>query len=137
MIEARAPGATRGRLRLWSLYVPNGRSPGSPHHAYKLRWLAALRDAVAPEVAAGGAFLAVGEVTSRGMPADICPFMARSRASYRTGVKSGTCHGVIRRNSATAPLSWNAARRCSSRRSTTSKPASSSWAAAMAGSHVA
>jgi exodeoxyribonuclease-3 len=30
-----------------SVYVPNGRSPGSDHYEYKLAWLASLRDAVA------------------------------------------------------------------------------------------
>lgn len=43
--EARALGATCGGIRVWSLYVPNGRVPDSPHYDYKLRWLDALRDA--------------------------------------------------------------------------------------------
>jgi exodeoxyribonuclease-3 len=42
--EARAIGATCGGVRVWSLYIPNGRFVGSPHYAYKLEWLAALRD---------------------------------------------------------------------------------------------
>lgn len=45
-IEARAVTATCGGLRVTSVYVPNGRTPGDPHYAYKLEWLAALRDAV-------------------------------------------------------------------------------------------
>src|SRR6185312_8287101 len=45
--EARALGATCGGVRLWSLYVPNGRALGDPHYAYKLDWLAALRDSAA------------------------------------------------------------------------------------------
>jgi exodeoxyribonuclease-3 len=32
-------------VRVWSLYVPNGRKPDDPHYAYKLAWLAALRSA--------------------------------------------------------------------------------------------
>ncbi|MDR6971897.1 exodeoxyribonuclease III [Leifsonia shinshuensis] len=40
--EARAIGATVDGLRLWSLYVPNGRSLSDPHYVYKLDWLAAL-----------------------------------------------------------------------------------------------
>ena len=43
--EARALGATCGGVRLWSLYVPNGRSLADPHLAYKLEWLGRLRDA--------------------------------------------------------------------------------------------
>ena len=43
--EARAMGATCGGVRVWSLYVPNGRKPGDPHYVYKLDWLARLREA--------------------------------------------------------------------------------------------
>jgi exodeoxyribonuclease-3 len=41
-LEARAIGATVQGMRLWSLYVPNGRGLGDPHYAYKLDWLANL-----------------------------------------------------------------------------------------------
>jgi len=43
--EARAIGATCGGVRVWSLYVPNGREIDDPHYAYKLDWLARLREA--------------------------------------------------------------------------------------------
>jgi exodeoxyribonuclease-3 len=46
-IEARALSATCGGLRVWCLYVPNGRTIDSPHFAYKLAWLGALREALA------------------------------------------------------------------------------------------
>src|ERR1700745_2183673 len=42
--EARALAATCAGVRVWSLYVPNGRALGDPHYTYKLNWLAALRD---------------------------------------------------------------------------------------------
>lgn len=45
--EARAVAATCCGIRVLSVYVPNGREPGSEHYEYKLAWLAALRDAVA------------------------------------------------------------------------------------------
>jgi exodeoxyribonuclease-3 len=45
--EARAISATCGGIRVVSVYVPNGRAPGSEHYQYKLAWLASLRDAVA------------------------------------------------------------------------------------------
>jgi exodeoxyribonuclease-3 len=41
--EARAIGATCGGVRVWSLYVPNGRSLGDPHMPYKIEWLDVLR----------------------------------------------------------------------------------------------
>lgn len=50
-LEARAIGATVGGMRLWSLYVPNGRDLDHPHYEYKLGFLAGLRDLVAEELA--------------------------------------------------------------------------------------
>jgi len=43
-LEARAIGATVGDVRVWSLYVPNGRALDDPHMDYKLRFLRALAD---------------------------------------------------------------------------------------------
>jgi exodeoxyribonuclease-3 len=43
--EARALAATCQGVRVWSLYVPNGRSLDDPHLLYKLDWLAQLRRA--------------------------------------------------------------------------------------------
>jgi exodeoxyribonuclease-3 len=45
--EARAIGATCAGVRLWSLYVPNGRKPDDPHYVYKLDWLSHLHAAAA------------------------------------------------------------------------------------------
>jgi exodeoxyribonuclease-3 len=50
--EARALGATCGGVRVWSLYVPNGRTLEDPHYRYKLDWLAALQKTAASWVAA-------------------------------------------------------------------------------------
>jgi exodeoxyribonuclease-3 len=44
--EARAVAATCGGVRVYSVYVPNGRTPDSDHYVYKLAWLAALTNAV-------------------------------------------------------------------------------------------
>jgi exodeoxyribonuclease III len=45
--EARAVSATCDGVRVVSVYVPNGRTPGSEHYQYKLAWLASLREMVA------------------------------------------------------------------------------------------
>ena len=45
VVEARALGATCGGVRVWSLYIPNGRGLADPHYTYKLDFLARLRDA--------------------------------------------------------------------------------------------
>ncbi|MFS0886641.1 exodeoxyribonuclease III [Aeromicrobium sp. 179-A 4D2 NHS] len=44
LLEPRAIGATCGGVRMWSLYVPNGRTLDHEHYAYKLEWLARLRE---------------------------------------------------------------------------------------------
>jgi exodeoxyribonuclease III len=44
--EARAVTATCDGVRVVSVYVPNGRRPGSDHYEYKLAWLEALRSHV-------------------------------------------------------------------------------------------
>lgn len=46
-LEARALGVSVEGIRLWSLYVPNGRALDDPHYVYKLDWLARLRDEAA------------------------------------------------------------------------------------------
>jgi exodeoxyribonuclease-3 len=42
--EPRLASARCGPLHVTSVYVPNGRSLDDPHYAYKLAWLASLRD---------------------------------------------------------------------------------------------
>lgn len=66
--EARAVAATCGGVRVWSVYVPNGREPGSEHYEYKLKWLSSLRD----EVAAGpDAAMVCGDVNIAPTDADV------------------------------------------------------------------
>ena len=48
-LEARAMGATFNGVRLWSLYVPHGRSLDDPHYAYKLEFLEALASTTAEQ----------------------------------------------------------------------------------------
>lgn len=59
--EGRAIAVTSGGVRVWSVYVPNGRTPGSPHYAYKLDWLAALRTALAEELTRHEAVVVCGD----------------------------------------------------------------------------
>ena len=67
--EARAVAATCGGVRVHSVYVPNGRVPGSGHYHYKLAWLAALREVVA---AGPDAALVCGDMNIA--PADAADF---------------------------------------------------------------
>ncbi|MFC1411166.1 exodeoxyribonuclease III [Streptacidiphilus sp. N1-12] len=59
--EARAVAATCGPVRVWSVYVPNGREVDHAHYAYKLEWLAALREAVREDTAGGRPFAVLGD----------------------------------------------------------------------------
>ncbi|MFM9377523.1 exodeoxyribonuclease III [Gordonia sp. VNK21] len=49
--EGRAISAVCDGVRIYSVYVPNGREVDSDHYTYKLTWLDRLRAAVAPEAA--------------------------------------------------------------------------------------
>jgi exodeoxyribonuclease-3 len=60
-LEARTISATCGPVRVRSVYVPNGRTPEDPHYQYKLRWLTALRDAVAADAAGTTPFALMGD----------------------------------------------------------------------------
>ncbi|KGN41553.1 exodeoxyribonuclease III [Knoellia aerolata] len=59
--EARAIGATCNGVRLWSLYVPNGRHLTDPHMQYKLAWLEQLRVQTSAWAAGGEPFALMGD----------------------------------------------------------------------------
>ncbi|GAA2256799.1 exodeoxyribonuclease III [Streptomyces amakusaensis] len=59
--EPRAISATCGPVRLWSVYVPNGREITHAHYGYKLEWLGALKDAVAADAAGARPFAVLGD----------------------------------------------------------------------------
>lgn len=59
--ESRAVAATCDGVRVWSVYVPNGREVGHPHYAYKLEWLAALRETAAEEAPGALPFAVLGD----------------------------------------------------------------------------
>jgi exodeoxyribonuclease-3 len=69
--EARAVAATCGGIRVYSVYVPNGREPDSEHYRYKLAWLAALRNAVSAENPAGESVLVCGDMNIAPTDADV------------------------------------------------------------------
>jgi exodeoxyribonuclease-3 len=68
--EPRAIAATCDGIRVWSLYVPNGRTVEDPHYTYKLAWLAALRDVVAEE-STQGPLMTLGDFNIAPTDADV------------------------------------------------------------------
>jgi exodeoxyribonuclease-3 len=73
LVEPRAIGASCGGVRLWTLYVPNGRKAGSPHYLYKLAFLEAVRAHAAQEVEAlsGAPFGLLGDFNVAPTDADV------------------------------------------------------------------
>ena len=69
--EARSVAATCGDVRLWSVYVPNGREPGHDHYHYKLAWLAALRDVVARDLGSTDRLAVMGDFNVAPTDADV------------------------------------------------------------------
>ncbi|MFC7550427.1 exodeoxyribonuclease III [Plantactinospora sp. GCM10030261] len=69
--EARAISATCAGVRVWSVYVPNGRTPDSPHYEYKLAWLAALRDVLDSELKSGLPLAVCGDFNVAPTDADV------------------------------------------------------------------
>jgi len=59
--QQRVIAATVGGIRIVNLYVVNGQSVGSPKYAYKLRWLAAVRDWLAAERAVHADMVVLGD----------------------------------------------------------------------------
>lgn len=59
--ESRAAAATCGGVRVWSVYVPNGREVGHPHYDYKLQWLEALRRTAEREAPGEAPFAILGD----------------------------------------------------------------------------
>jgi exodeoxyribonuclease-3 len=69
--ETRAISATCGGMRVWSVYVPNGRVPDSPHYGYKLAWLDSLREAVAADLASSPSLVVCGDFNVAPTDADV------------------------------------------------------------------
>jgi len=59
--QRRVLAATIDGVRVVNLYVPNGQTVGSDKYAYKLRWLAAVRDWLATELAQHRRLIVLGD----------------------------------------------------------------------------
>jgi exodeoxyribonuclease-3 len=83
--EARAAAATCGGIRVYSVYVPNGREPDSDHYRYKLAWLAALQNVVSAQLAAGADVLVCGDMNIAPADADVFDPAAYVGQTHVTG----------------------------------------------------
>ncbi|MEU5163041.1 exodeoxyribonuclease III [Streptomyces sp. NPDC020875] len=92
--EPRAVSATCGPVRLWSVYVPNGREVDHPHYAYKLRWLDALRTAVADDAAGSLPFAVLGDYNIAPADDDVWDLSAFEGATHVTEPERAALAGL-------------------------------------------
>ena len=83
-MEPRAIAATCGGVRVWSLYVPNGRTVGDPHYDYKLAWLDALRSCAVEELAAGHPLAILGDFNVAPTDTDVWDVAAFAGSTHVT-----------------------------------------------------
>ena len=69
--EARALGARCAGVRVWSVYVPNGREVGHPQYVYKLDWLRALHAVLAAELESERELVVCGDFNVAPTDADV------------------------------------------------------------------
>lgn len=80
--ENRAVAATCGGLRVWSVYVPNGRELGHPHYEYKLRWLGALRVTAERELSSHPRFAVLGDFNIAPTDGDVWDITAFANSTH-------------------------------------------------------
>jgi exodeoxyribonuclease III len=83
--EPRAIGASCDGLRVWSVYVPNGREPGHAHYEYKLRWLEALRATVVAESSKERALSVLGDFNIAPTDDDVWDISRFTGSTHVTG----------------------------------------------------
>jgi exodeoxyribonuclease III len=93
--EARAISATCGGIRVWSVYVPNGRALDSPHLAYKLSWLRALRGELAGELAAAPRLAVCGDFNIAPTDGDVWDPAAFAGSTHVTPAERAALAGLL------------------------------------------
>ena len=94
-VEARAVGATCGGVRVWSLYVPNGRKPDDPHYHYKLAWLEALRGAAAGWTAGDAPVALTGDWNIAPQDEDVYDITAFAKSTHVTPPERAAFQAVL------------------------------------------
>ncbi|MBU7600548.1 exodeoxyribonuclease III [Streptomyces sp. P38-E01] len=85
VLEPRAVAATCGGVRVWSVYVPNGRDPEHAHYQYKLRWLAALRDTAARDAGGDTPYAILGDFNVAPKDEDVWDISLFENSTHVTG----------------------------------------------------
>lgn len=83
--EPRAIAATCGGLRVWSLYIPNGREVAHEHYQYKLAWLDALTATAQQEMSDG--LLLLGDFNVAPLDTDVWDLAAFEGSTHVTAAE--------------------------------------------------
>ncbi len=89
--EPRLMSAVIGGIRMWSIYVPNGRELNDPHYLYKLTWLERLRGDLLHRAAAAQPTIVAGDFNVA--PTDLDIYMP-SRWKRRTHASAPERAGI-------------------------------------------
>jgi exodeoxyribonuclease III len=90
--EARAISASCAGIRVYCVYVPNGRIPGSEHYRYKLTWLDALREDVGAD---SGDTLICGDMNVAPADADVFDPQAYIGQTHVTEPERSALSGLL------------------------------------------
>ncbi|HTZ42635.1 MAG TPA: exodeoxyribonuclease III [Jatrophihabitans sp.] len=107
LAEARAIGATCAGLRLWSVYVPNGRAVESAHYRYKLDFLRVLADqcpAERAELGLDAPFAVLGDFNVAPSDDDVWDIAAFDGLTHVTPAERDAVTGLQQASGPEAPL---------------------------------
>ncbi|MDH6575182.1 exodeoxyribonuclease III [Kitasatospora sp. MAP5-34] len=93
-VEPRAIAATCGPVRVWSVYVPNGREVDHAHYRYKLEWLEALRTDVLADAAGDRPFAVLGDFNIAPTDDDVFDPAAFAGLTHVTPVERAALAGL-------------------------------------------
>ncbi|MCF0252817.1 MAG: exodeoxyribonuclease III [Duodenibacillus sp.] len=101
-------------LRVASAYMPNGKSPASPHYGYKLEWMSALALWVKAQAAAGAPLVLLGDFNVAPEDKDAWSLTeaggllvsAPERQAYRRFLECGLEAPWDRQSAHAQPYSW-------------------------------
>lgn len=119
--EPRAVSATCGPVRVWSVYVPNGREVDHAHYAYKLQWFEALKAAVAGDAVGSRPFAVLGDYNVAPTDDDVYDVAAFEGLTHVTPAERAALTSCAR----PASLTWSHAPSSTTTRTRTGTTASS------------
>lgn len=94
-VEPRAIAATCAGLRVWSVYVPNGRTVEHEHYRYKLQWLASLARTAGDDLAQHSDAAVMGDFNVAPTDADVYDIAAFAGSTHVTEPERASLRGML------------------------------------------